>query len=43
MLDGAHVGDHSHVFDTASGVAERGARIVTWITAAMTVVEIWAG
>jgi cation diffusion facilitator family transporter len=34
---------HDHVFDEGSLVAERGARIVMWITAAMMVVEIIAG
>lgn len=34
---------HSHVFDEGSEAAERGARIVMWITAAMMVVEIAAG
>jgi cation diffusion facilitator family transporter len=34
---------HSHVFDAGSHAAERGTRLVMWITAAMMVVEIWAG
>jgi cation diffusion facilitator family transporter len=34
---------HSHVFDSGSHAAERGTRAVMWITAAMMVVEIWAG
>ena len=34
---------HSHVFDSGSHAAERGTRLVMWITAAMMVVEIWAG
>ncbi len=34
---------HSHVFDAGSRAAERGTRMVMWITAAMMVVEIWAG
>ena len=34
---------HDHVFDTGSQVAERGTRLVTWITAAMMVIEIAAG
>jgi len=34
---------HDHVFDAGSRVAERGTRIVTWITAVMMVVEITAG
>ena len=34
---------HSHVFDSGSHLAERGTKIVMWITAAMMVVEIWAG
>lgn len=34
---------HDHVFDSGSEAAERGARIVMWITAAMMVVEITAG
>lgn len=34
---------HSHVFDAGSHAAERGTRTVLWITAAMMVVEIWAG
>jgi cation diffusion facilitator family transporter len=34
---------HDHVFDTGNHAAERGARIVMWITAAMMVVEIAAG
>ena len=35
--------EHSHVFDGGSRAAERGTRFVAWITAAMMVVEIWAG
>jgi cation diffusion facilitator family transporter len=34
---------HDHVFDTGSQAAERGTRLVMWITAAMMVVEIIAG
>ena len=34
---------HSHVFDSGSHAAERGTKAVMWITAAMMVVEIWAG
>ena len=34
---------HHHVFDEGSQAAERGTRIVMWITAAMMVVEIIAG
>ncbi|WP_332877780.1 CDF family Co(II)/Ni(II) efflux transporter DmeF [Massilia sp. S19_KUP03_FR1] len=34
---------HDHVFDAGNKVAERGSRIVMWITAAMMVVEIAAG
>jgi len=34
---------HSHVFDPGSHAAERGTRAVMWITAAMMVVEVWAG
>jgi cation diffusion facilitator family transporter len=34
---------HDHVFDGGNQVAERGARIVMWITAVMMVVEIGAG
>src|ERR1700694_5867236 len=34
---------HSHVFGAGSHAAERGTRMVMWITAAMMVVEIWAG
>lgn len=34
---------HTHVFEDSSEAAERGARIVMWITAAMMVVEIAAG
>jgi cation diffusion facilitator family transporter len=34
---------HDHVFDLGSDAAERGTRIVMWITAAMMVVEIGAG
>ena len=34
---------HNHVFDTGSRAAERGTRVVMWITAAMMVVEIAAG
>lgn len=35
--------DHSHVFDGGSRAAERGTRLVAAITAAMMVIEIWAG
>lgn len=34
---------HDHVFDTGNKAAERGARLVMWITAAMMVIEIAAG
>ena len=34
---------HDHVFDSGSHAAERGTRIVTWITALMMVIEIAAG
>ena len=34
---------HDHVFDAGSRAAERGTRLVMWITAAMMVVEIVAG
>ncbi|MFZ1573988.1 MAG: cation transporter, partial [Chromatiaceae bacterium] len=34
---------HDHVFDIGSEAAERGTRLVMWITAAMMVVEIAAG
>lgn len=34
---------HEHVFDTGNQVAERGTRLVMWITAAMMVIEIFAG
>jgi len=34
---------HDHVFDAGNKAAERGSRIVMWITAAMMVVEIAAG
>lgn len=34
---------HDHVFDSANPAAERGTRLVMWITAAMMVVEIGAG
>ncbi len=34
---------HDHVFDAGNKVAERGSRIVMWITAVMMVVEIAAG
>ena len=34
---------HGHVFDEGNYVAERGTRVVMWITAAMMVVEIAAG
>jgi cation diffusion facilitator family transporter len=34
---------HDHVFDAGSQAAERGTRLVMWITAAMMVVEIVAG
>src|SRR4051794_36539743 len=34
---------HDHVFDEGSQAAERGTRLVMWITAAMMVVEIAAG
>jgi len=34
---------HEHVFDTGNHAAERGTRLVMWITAAMMIVEIIAG
>jgi len=34
---------HGHVFDRGSHAAERGTKLVMWITAVMMVVEIWAG
>jgi cation diffusion facilitator family transporter len=34
---------HDHIFDTGNQAAERGTRLVMWITAAMMVVEITAG
>jgi len=34
---------HDHVFDAGSHAAERGTRLVMWITAAMMVIEIVAG
>jgi len=34
---------HRHAFNEANPVAERSTRAVMWITAAMMVVEIWAG
>lgn len=34
---------HDHIFDHGSNAAERGTRLVMWITAAMMVVEITAG
>jgi cation diffusion facilitator family transporter len=34
---------HDHVFDTSNQAAERGTRLVMWITAAMMTVEIAAG
>ena len=34
---------HGHAFDAGSAAAERGTRIVTWITAAAMVVEVAAG
>ncbi len=34
---------HDHIFDSGSEAAERGTRLVMWITAAMMVVEIAAG
>lgn len=34
---------HEHVFDTGSQAAERGTRLVMWITAVMMVIEIAAG
>lgn len=40
-----HIADlmHDHVFDSGNATAERGTRLVVWITAAMMVVEILAG
>lgn len=34
---------HEHVFDRGSAAAERGTRLVMWITLAMMVIEIFAG
>lgn len=34
---------HEHVFDAGNQAAERGTRLVMWITAAMMVIEIFAG
>lgn len=34
---------HDHIFDEGNRAAERGARVVMWITAAMMVIEIIAG
>jgi cation diffusion facilitator family transporter len=34
---------HDHIFDEGSQAAERGSRLVMWITAAMMLVEIAAG
>ena len=34
---------HSHQFDTGNAAAERGTRLVMWITAVMMVAEIVAG
>ena len=34
---------HEQVFDTGNATAERGTRVVMWITAAMMIVEIIAG
>ncbi len=34
---------HDHVFDTGNQAAERGTRVVMWITAAMMLIEILAG
>jgi cation diffusion facilitator family transporter len=34
---------HDHVFDTGNAAAERGTRVVMWITAAMMAIEIAAG
>lgn len=35
--------DHEHVFDTGNPAAERGTRLVMWITAGMMLVEVAAG
>ncbi len=35
--------DHDHVFDAGNAAAERGTRLVMWITASMMVVEVAAG
>lgn len=45
MSDGAAASayTHSHVFDNGKQAAERGTRLVMWITAAMMIVEIAAG
>lgn len=47
-MDDARAGDHpalrhDHVFDAGSKAAERGTRLVAWITAAAMVAEIFAG
>jgi hypothetical protein len=34
---------HEHVFDLGNAAAERGTRTVTWVTAAMMVIEIAGG
>lgn len=34
---------HDHRFDKGSAAAERGTKTVMWLTAAMMIVEIWAG
>ncbi|HJV84217.1 MAG TPA: CDF family Co(II)/Ni(II) efflux transporter DmeF [Noviherbaspirillum sp.] len=41
--DGLSAWIHDHIFDEGSRAAERGTRLVMWITAAMMVVEIAAG
>jgi cation diffusion facilitator family transporter len=41
--DGLSAWTHDHIFDEGTQAAERGTRLVMWITAAMMVVEIAAG
>lgn len=43
LADNLAAWTHSHVFDEGSEAAERGAKAVMWITAAMMVVEIASG
>lgn len=42
-IDNPAAWTHEHVFDVGSAAAERGTRLVMWITAAMMVIEILAG